>query len=123
MYVAPILAGRGGALRGFDDEFTDIVDYILRITQRIWEGKQVGLCRDYYAERLGGLIAQFWISQSLVQLRHLGLVDFGDIGVNVRDVLGRLFHRRGQNDASSPRTARVPCPIEGLASHKSMDGW
>ena len=43
-------AGRGGALRGFDDEFTDIVDYILRITQRIWEGRQVGLCRDYYSD-------------------------------------------------------------------------
>jgi predicted ester cyclase len=37
-------------MRGFDSEFTDIVDYILRITYRIWEGKQVGLCRDYYSE-------------------------------------------------------------------------
>lgn len=35
---------------GFDEEFTDIVDYILRITYRIWEGKQVGLCRDYYSD-------------------------------------------------------------------------
>ena len=34
---------------GFDDEFTDIVDYILRITYRIWEGKQIGLCHDYYS--------------------------------------------------------------------------
>ena len=34
---------------GFDPEFTDIVDYILRITYRIWEGKQVGLCRDFYS--------------------------------------------------------------------------
>ncbi|KAA1189120.1 ester cyclase [Pseudohalioglobus sediminis] len=39
-----------GSMRGFDPEFTDIVDYILRITYRIWEGKQVGLCRDYYSE-------------------------------------------------------------------------
>ncbi len=46
---APPGAG-GGAMQGFDPEFTDIVDYILRITYRIWEGKQVGLCRDYYAE-------------------------------------------------------------------------
>ena len=36
-------------MAGFDSEFTDIVDYILRITYRIWEGRQVGLCRDYYA--------------------------------------------------------------------------
>ncbi|MEQ8692140.1 MAG: ester cyclase [Pseudomonadales bacterium] len=43
--------GRGcsGTLPGFDSEFTDIFDYILRITHRIWEGKQVGLCMDYYS--------------------------------------------------------------------------
>lgn len=38
-----------GPMKGFDPEFTDVVDYILRITERIWEGKQVGLCRDYYS--------------------------------------------------------------------------
>ncbi len=37
-------------MQGFDPEFKDIVDYILRITYRIWEGKQAGLCRDYYSE-------------------------------------------------------------------------
>ena len=42
--------GRTGSMAGFDPEFTDIVDYILRITYRIWEGKQVGLCLDYYSE-------------------------------------------------------------------------
>ena len=42
--------GNPGSMHGFDAEFTDIVDYILRITYRIWEGKQVGLCRDYYSE-------------------------------------------------------------------------
>ncbi|MEM1110435.1 MAG: ester cyclase [Pseudomonadota bacterium] len=42
--------GSGGNMTGFDPEFRDIIDYILRITYRIWEGKQVGLCRDYYSE-------------------------------------------------------------------------
>ena len=37
---------------------------------------------------------QFGIGQSLAQLRHLGLVDFGDVGVDVRNVLGCLFHAR-----------------------------
>ena len=36
-------------MKGFDPEFKDIVDYILRITYRIWEGKQAGLCYDYYS--------------------------------------------------------------------------
>ena len=30
------------ALSGFDEEFIDIVDYIIRITHRIWEQKNVG---------------------------------------------------------------------------------
>ena len=37
-------------LIGFDDEFVDIVDYILRITHRIWEQKNIGLCYRYYAD-------------------------------------------------------------------------
>lgn len=37
-------------LVGFDDEFVDIVDYIIRITHRIWEQKDIGLCYDYYAK-------------------------------------------------------------------------
>ena len=44
----PTNSGKGMA--GFDSEFADIVDYILRITHRIWEGKQVGLCYDYYTD-------------------------------------------------------------------------
>ena len=47
---APASAENRGSMAGFDEEFTDIVDYILRITYRIWEGKQVGLCRDYYSD-------------------------------------------------------------------------
>lgn len=38
------------ALVGFDDEFIDITDYIIRITHRIWEQKNVGLCYDYYSD-------------------------------------------------------------------------
>ena len=37
-------------LAGFDEEFVDIADYILRITHRIWEQKNIGACYDYYAD-------------------------------------------------------------------------
>ena len=47
---APASSGGGHPpMKGFDPEFIDIVDYITRITYRIWEGKQVGLCYDYYS--------------------------------------------------------------------------
>lgn len=35
-------------LHGFDPEYSDIVDYIIRCTHRIWEEKNVGLCRSHY---------------------------------------------------------------------------
>ena len=36
------------AMRGFESEYTDIVDYIVRITHRIWEEKEVGYIYDTY---------------------------------------------------------------------------
>src|SRR5688572_12599033 len=35
-------------MRGFEAEYTDIVDYIIRITHRIWEEKAVGYIYDTY---------------------------------------------------------------------------
>lgn len=36
-------------MKGFDAEFEDLEDYILTITARIWEGRDVGAIRRYYA--------------------------------------------------------------------------
>ena len=41
--------GRRQSMRGFEDTFTDIVDYIIRITHRIWEDGDVGYIYDTYA--------------------------------------------------------------------------
>ncbi|MDZ7627864.1 MAG: ester cyclase [Parvularculaceae bacterium] len=38
------------AMPGFDPEFFDIADYIVRITDRIWHERKIDLCRDYYTE-------------------------------------------------------------------------
>ncbi len=40
------------SMRGFDDEFVDIVDYIVRITHKIWEEKGIGRIYDYYAHNI-----------------------------------------------------------------------
>ena len=50
--IAQILAPRGARrqnIPGFGDEYSDIVDYILRCTHRIWEQKDVGLIATHYA--------------------------------------------------------------------------
>lgn len=36
-------------MRGFSPEFTDLPDYIIKITERIWEERGIGLIRDWYA--------------------------------------------------------------------------
>lgn len=36
-------------LDGFEPVYRDIVDYIIRCTHRIWEEKDIGLCRTHYA--------------------------------------------------------------------------
>jgi predicted ester cyclase len=40
---------RAHAMRGFEDTYVDIVDYIVRITHRIWEDQDVGYIYDTYA--------------------------------------------------------------------------
>jgi predicted ester cyclase len=50
--IADILAPQGEPrqhIPGFDPEYADIVDYILRCTHRIWEQKDVGLIATHYA--------------------------------------------------------------------------
>ncbi len=39
-------------LAGFDPEYTDIVDYIVKITHRIWEEKEIGLIYDTYLHNI-----------------------------------------------------------------------
>jgi predicted ester cyclase len=49
--IAQILAPQGAVrqdIPGFDPEYADIVDYILRCTHRIWEQKDVGLIATHY---------------------------------------------------------------------------
>jgi len=37
-------------LPGFDQVYRDFVDYIIRCTHRIWEEKNIGLCRTHYGD-------------------------------------------------------------------------
>ena len=37
-------------MHGFDAEFEDLPDYIVKITERIWEGRAIGAIRRYYAD-------------------------------------------------------------------------
>ncbi len=41
-------AERAQSMRGFEDSYVDIIDYIVRITHRIWEEKDIGYIYDTY---------------------------------------------------------------------------
>ena len=47
-WLGPGQGARRQSMAGFDDTFIDIVDYILRITHRIWEEKDIGLIYRTY---------------------------------------------------------------------------
>ena len=41
--LAPSPPGRRMPMKGFDEEFVDIADYIIRITDRIWHERKIDL--------------------------------------------------------------------------------
>lgn len=43
---------RRQSMQGFDPDYVDIVDYIVRVTHRIWEEKAIGLIYDTYASNV-----------------------------------------------------------------------
>lgn len=51
--IAELLGSQGPRrqpLAGFDADYSDIVDYIIRCTHRIWEEKDLGLIETHYAD-------------------------------------------------------------------------
>jgi len=48
-YMAQAGTRRRQPMHGFDADYTDIVDYIVRCTHKIWEEKAVGLIYTHYA--------------------------------------------------------------------------
>ncbi len=46
--LVPSNGARRQPMRGFEDQYTDIIDYIVRITHRIWEEKDIGYIYDTY---------------------------------------------------------------------------
>ena len=46
--LAPQNGKRSQSLQGFDEIYTDIVDYIVRCTHRIWDERDIGLIYTHY---------------------------------------------------------------------------
>ncbi len=76
--LAPQDAPRSQSLRGFDDIYTDIVDYIVRCTHRIWDERDIGLIYTHYTHNcvLYGTTGTIYTREEIVRDTIQRLVSF-----------------------------------------------
>lgn len=67
--LAPTKRERAHAMEGFDDIYTDIVDYIVRCTHLIWDERDVGLIYSHYTHNcvLYGTLGTIYDRESIVK--------------------------------------------------------
>lgn len=71
--LAPQGRPRVQPMRGFDPEYTDIVDYIVRCTHRIWDERDVGLIYTHYTHNcavytsMGNVFDREWLVRDTIQ--------------------------------------------------------
>ncbi len=76
--LAPQGEPRGQSLAGFDDIYTDIVDYIVRCTHRIWDERNIGLIYTHYTHNcvLYGTTGTLYTREEVVRDTIQRLVSF-----------------------------------------------
>ena len=84
-------------MKGFDGEFRDFPHYIYRITNRIWEGRQVDAIRNYYSADCpvrspGGLVVG---CEAVIDATHATLAEFPDRRLLGEDVIWSGDDERG----------------------------
>lgn len=81
--------GRRMELPGFDDEFVDFPDYIVRITDRIWHERRVELCLDYYTAdcAIHTMAGDIVGADTVVANTHATLASFPDRHLNPDNVI------------------------------------
>jgi predicted ester cyclase len=76
--LAPTRRERAHSMDGFDDIYTDIVDYIIRCTHLIWDERDIGLIYTHYTHNcvLYGTISTLYDRESVVRDTIQRLVSF-----------------------------------------------
>lgn len=111
-------------LPGFEPVYRDFVDYIIRCTHRIWEGKDAGLCRTHYGAdcRLHTLSGPVVGAEAVVQNTVGALATYADRAVIGEDVVWSedrpgVFH--SSHRIMSRSTHMGDDPVFGPASMRS----
>ncbi len=78
--LVPTDTARVQSMRGFDDCYTDIVDYIVRCTHKIWDERDVGLIYTHYTHNcvLYGVLGTMYDRESVVRETVQRIVEFPD---------------------------------------------
>lgn len=81
--------GRRMDLPGFDDEFVDFPDFIIRITDRIWHQRRVAMCLDYYTADcvIHTLAGEIVGAATVVENTHATLASFPDRRLEADNVI------------------------------------
>jgi predicted ester cyclase len=76
--LAPASRPRSQSLDGFDEVYTDIVDYIVRCTHRIWDERDIGLIYTHYTHNcvLYGTLGTIYDREEIVRDTIQRLVSF-----------------------------------------------
>jgi predicted ester cyclase len=76
--LVPTDRPRSQQMRGFDEIYTDIVDYIVRCTHRIWDERDVGLIYSHYTHNcvLYGTLGTMYNREDVVRDTIQRLVSF-----------------------------------------------
>ena len=76
--LAPTGGNRTQSMRGFDPIYTDIVDYIVRCTHRIWDERDIGLIYSHYTHNcvLYGTTGTLYTREEVVRDTIQRLVSF-----------------------------------------------
>jgi predicted ester cyclase len=76
--LAPVNGKRVQAMRGFDPIYTDIVDYIVRCTHKIWDERDIGLIYTHYTHNcvLYGTTGTLYTREEVVRDTIQRLVSF-----------------------------------------------
>ncbi len=74
---------------GFDPEFIDFPDYIIRITDRIWHQRNIDLCLKYYTKdcAIHTLAGDIIGAQTVVDNTHATLASFPDRRLDADNVI------------------------------------
>ena len=89
--LAPTARPRRQSLRGFDPIYTDIVDYIVRCTHRIWDERDVGLIYTHYTHNvvMYGALGTVYNREDIVRDTIQRLVTFPERRGNATQVVWR----------------------------------